>query len=209
MKVSVLAGVALAAGLAASMGAHAADLYNDLGGVSAGEDPVHGFGPLADSFSTGASAVKLTDISVLVSGGNASSSAAWTLSVLADDGTQPGAALASYILSDSVLSSVGSVVTVATSLTLSADTRYWVELSENDPSTVEWLWTRDVSGVGVANEFLSNTGGVFDNADGAPYQMEVSAGAVPEPAAWAMMLVGFGGLGAAVRRRRGRGAVAA
>jgi hypothetical protein len=25
---------------------------------------------------------------------------------------------------------------------------------------------------------------------------------VPEPAAWSLMLVGFGGLGAAVRRRR-------
>lgn len=29
-----------------------------------------------------------------------------------------------------------------------------------------------------------------------------SAGAVPEPATWAMMLMGFGGLGAALRRRR-------
>lgn len=30
----------------------------------------------------------------------------------------------------------------------------------------------------------------------------VVSGAVPEPAAWAMMLMGFGGLGAALRRRR-------
>ena len=33
-------------------------------------------------------------------------------------------------------------------------------------------------------------------------------GGVPEPAAWALMLVGFGGLGAALRHRRRRLAVA-
>ena len=36
----------------------------------------------------------------------------------------------------------------------------------------------------------------------------LSAG-VPEPATWAMMLVGFGGLGAAIRRRRSQAALAA
>lgn len=36
-----------------------------------------------------------------------------------------------------------------------------------------------------------------------------AAGAVPEPAAWAMMLVGFGGLGAAMRQRRKPAALAA
>jgi hypothetical protein len=30
-------------------------------------------------------------------------------------------------------------------------------------------------------------------------------GAVPEPATWAMMLVGFGGIGAAMRSRRSTG----
>ena len=32
----------------------------------------------------------------------------------------------------------------------------------------------------------------------------VAAGAVPEPASWALMILGFGGLGAALRRHRGR-----
>lgn len=40
--------------------------------------------------------------------------------------------------------------------------------------------------------------------NGAPATLTVSdgAGGVPEPAAWTMMLLGFGGLGAALRRRR-------
>ena len=36
----------------------------------------------------------------------------------------------------------------------------------------------------------------------------VPTGGIPEPATWAMMLVGFGGLGAVIRRRRARSAVA-
>lgn len=39
---------------------------------------------------------------------------------------------------------------------------------------------------------------------------EIEHGGVPEPATWAMMLMGFGGLGAALRRRRnGRAAITA
>ena len=38
-------------------------------------------------------------------------------------------------------------------------------------------------------------------AKGTTYNFEVAAG-VPEPATWAMMLVGFGGLGGLLRRRR-------
>ena len=35
-----------------------------------------------------------------------------------------------------------------------------------------------------------------------------TTGGVPEPATWAMMILGFGGVGAMVRRRRGVGAIA-
>ncbi|MGZ3378326.1 MAG: PEPxxWA-CTERM sorting domain-containing protein [Phenylobacterium sp.] len=31
---------------------------------------------------------------------------------------------------------------------------------------------------------------------------------MPEPASWSLMILGFGGLGAVLRRRRGRAAVA-
>ena len=36
-----------------------------------------------------------------------------------------------------------------------------------------------------------------------------SAGGVPEPATWGLMIVGFGGIGAILRRRRAAGAMAA
>lgn len=40
------------------------------------------------------------------------------------------------------------------------------------------------------------------------YVSDTPYSATPEPAAWALMLVGFGGLGAALRRRRARAALA-
>ena len=48
-----------------------------------------------------------------------------------------------------------------------------------------------------------NWNDVTPNFVGAGYVVEYSA-AVPEPGAWAMMLLGFGGLGAALRARRTR-----
>ena len=55
---------------------------------------------------------------------------------------------------------------------------------------------------------ISGTGGgaAFDNAmlDASP----LSVSAVPEPATWAMMIVGFGGVGSMVRAARRRGGVA-
>ena len=43
---------------------------------------------------------------------------------------------------------------------------------------------------------------VLDNAGAQGDFANVQLSAVPEPATWAMMLVGFGGLGAAIRSRR-------
>ena len=45
--------------------------------------------------------------------------------------------------------------------------------------------------------FLPSGGAIRYLTDG-----HASAGAVPEPAAWTMMIVGFGGIGAVLRRRR-------
>ncbi|HEX2815502.1 MAG TPA: PEPxxWA-CTERM sorting domain-containing protein, partial [Phenylobacterium sp.] len=52
------------------------------------------------------------------------------------------------------------------------------------------------------NDYSLSVGGVGTALVGAP------SNGVPEPAAWAMMLVGFGGIGAMMRRRRPRAALA-
>ena len=64
-----------------------------------------------------------------------------------------------------------------------------------------WNWGRrinfDFGGATVNQVILSSSGNSFelDNLAG-------SIGAVPEPATWAMMIMGFGAVGAMIRRRR-------
>lgn len=47
---------------------------------------------------------------------------------------------------------------------------------------------------------VGNTGSQFIGLDNV--SVDATAGVIPEPASWALMLVGFGGLGAALRSRR-------
>jgi len=46
------------------------------------------------------------------------------------------------------------------------------------------------------------TGSSIQSSLGGGFFYTPVTGAVPEPATWAMMLLGFGGIGAAMRRRR-------
>ncbi|HLZ77522.1 PEPxxWA-CTERM sorting domain-containing protein [Phenylobacterium sp.] len=92
-------------------------------------------------------------------------------------------------------------------------------------NTVEWIkLSAAASGADYGSEFTAQADPILflDPSIGDPqdYSIEVSpdvtngdppfvgGGDVPEPAAWAMMLVGFGALGAVIRRRR-RAALAA
>jgi hypothetical protein len=64
--------------------------------------------------------------------------------------------------------------------------------------------------IGTVGRFnLPGAGSINLNADHLTVTMRLDNAGVPEPAAWAMMLVGFGGLGAALRRRRAAAAIAA
>ena len=55
---------------------------------------------------------------------------------------------------------------------------------------------------GTAYKYYDFTASPIADSDGNTDQELSAVAAVPEPATWAMMLVGFGGLGAAVRARR-------
>ena len=75
------------------------------------------------------------------------------------------------------------------------------------------------TGAGAVQQFTAPTGAMFlyiavadsyGSSVGNPGELSVDytgatlvGGAVPEPAAWALMLLGFGGLGVALRRQRG------
>ena len=75
----------------------------------------------------------------------------------------------------------------------------------NQPfETYTMSFTADQAGsvkIGIGTQDGGNIGPVLDNVN-------LSVSAVPEPASWAMMLVGFGGLGATLRASRRKPAAA-
>ena len=74
------------------------------------------------------------------------------------------------------------------------------------PAHHGWLLANlDASGHPIDFSITGASGTIYD-ANGAHLP---TAGGVPEPGTWAMMLLGFGGLGAILRRRRGMAASAA
>ena len=186
---------ALAGFVAASASASGAVLFDSLGTASAGAGHT-GLGKiLGASFSTGSSSVILGDVSVLIED-VPSDGGTFQISLLSDTSTSPGATLAaSANLPDSDLSTSFTLQTVDFGTSLAANTRYWIQLSSTSATGIGWSYTNDFSGPGVANEFWDDDG-VNPNSGG-PYQMEVSTStaATPEPSTWAMLLVGFAGLG--------------
>ena len=173
-------------------------LYNNLAaapsdsccsGSSTGTgDPVgSNWGPLADSFSTGASSFDFTGVTVLLNGTSSNGTiTAYLLSnsIVSIDGAleqSPGAVLETIgTLSESSLSDSNALYTflASSSYTLAANTTYWIELSATD-NAANWSWSLDTSGVGVADQYFANQQGTgsfltFPNTDG-PYQMEVAS----------------------------------
>jgi len=135
------------------------DLYNNIGAVTSGTDPVASFGPLADSFSTLGAAVPVADLAFLLEG-NPGSGGLFEINLLADNGSTPGALIVSSgPLPDSFLNSTLTPLGATCFCSLAPNTRYWLQIAD-------------------------------------------AGSAVPEPAAWALMLTGFGGLGAVLRSRR-------
>jgi hypothetical protein len=190
-------GIAVAVMSLSSAGlAQATVLYDNLVYASGGADPASaaGFGPLFNSFSTGAAAFSLSQIDLALTAPSPDNGS-FTISVL-DGQVFPNAVVLSVgTFSDNQLSSAVSTFAVSFApLTLAANSRYWIELSTT--GSVEWSFDGDASGIGVAGEFFQNQNGVFDSSDG-PYQMQISDGqvsAVPELPSWTMMVLGFVGL---------------
>lgn len=175
-------------------------LFDNLSATSSGTDPIGSFGPLADSFSTGATAVNVFDVKLLLN--TSATTGSFTVSLLSDSSTSPGSVLAVLgTLPDSALTGSLAIYDFPFSpISLSASTRYWIQLSTSDGSSAQWSWSGDISGPGVSGEFFANANGVFANTSG-PYQMQVLA-AVPEPTTWALIGIGTIGAGAYAWRKK-------
>lgn len=108
---------------------------------------------------------------------------------------------------------------------------YLISTVDNDPAHINdsaWISTWGGAcggtfpcGTIVAQNFVISTGGLYQNpGDTSAYVHDwpvgaqftnyaFLAGTVPEPASWALMILGLGGIGAMLRRSRARGAALA
>jgi hypothetical protein len=182
--------------------ANASPIYDNLGSSRDGSDPIFGFGPLANSFTTDAAGF-LGGVTALLKNGSTSIVGDIQISLHANGANVPGAELASLgtISSADVATADFAEYSFAplTSYLLAANTTYWIEIIALDPNALEWSWSNDLSATGVAGQSnYSAALGTNANSSFGPYQMAVSQ--VPEPESLALVFLGLGLL-VVVKRR--------
>ncbi|MFZ0706389.1 MAG: choice-of-anchor R domain-containing protein [Candidatus Korobacteraceae bacterium] len=190
--------------LALSCTAGATIIFDNLGGSSNGVDTIAGFGPLSDSFSTGANGFSLTEVGLKMED-IGTPTGSFTIELLADNNINPGNPIYTIatVQDSSLTNSLQDYFfTLSQSQLLAPNTRYWIGLSSTDNSVAYWSWTVDTSGVGVDGEYFANQNGVFTNNNGA-YQMQISGDVVPEPGTLLTMGTGMVGLLGVLRRKLG------
>ena len=184
-------------------------VYDNLASSQDGSDPLYGYGPLADSFTTGAAVpVVLSSVQALLRNGSTSVVGDFTLSLRADADNAPGAellSLGSRSSADVSTSSFGAYrFAPVTSFVLAANTTYWIEMLASTPDAIEWSWSNDLTAPGVAGQssFSAALGSSANSVFG-PYQMAVEVALVPEPGTVALLFTGLAlGMTMTTRRRR-------
>jgi hypothetical protein len=121
----------------------------------------------------------------------------------------PGAAVSSGV-TDNHGANVFAITSSFTPFTALAGIPYFFSASDVAGSSYNFLVASSGTGVGVQTQ--GGVAGYYALPHGEAFSLAANAAVVagiPEPSSWALMLVGFGGLGAVLRRRRVRVALTA
>jgi hypothetical protein len=115
----------------------------------------------AQSFSTGAGSTTVTDVQLSLLSGDPNDGGHVTVDLLSNSGNSPGTLVATLgTIADSALAN-GSFATNDLTVTdagaLTADTRYWIEVTATT-GNVNWGATDSVSGTEVSSEFMDANG---------------------------------------------------
>ena len=185
-------------------------IYNDLGTGSSVYSVTNGWGiegagagrPFDQAFSfTPESTFRFTQLNVAL--GIEAGTNAVTVELMNDAAGSPGTALQLWNVNN-----LPAAYTCCTLQTLSGNgtivlrlgSTYWVAVFPGATDTSA-VWADNT--IGATGPEAYNTGSGWHPTRGVVNgAFDVLGAAVPEPAAWAMMLVGIGGLGTAIRVRR-------
>jgi hypothetical protein len=209
-------------------------IFDSLDGVTSSVGYAGGVNPaMSATFSTGPSSIR-PGVALLLSNGLLGKSATGATYTVSLNGGIPksnlsfdpieglnyldgspvdfqGEALTSITFSVSSLPAVPTIERFDqfTSVQLNPNSLYWIEVRVAGNAVVEWGITADVTGTGVASNYLAwdaTDNGFFLNKGVDPFpfdnalQMEVFA--VPEPSSWVTILLGFAAVGYVGYRRR-------
>lgn len=188
--------------------------FADIGAVYASQNDTTGgngnFATVYDNFTLGAAST-ITGIGFTGGYFNPPTPAtitAFTLQIYADSGGAPGASLYSETVSgnaNEVLFDCAQgpdacgTYSAAASFAAAAGTQYWLSIVPDIGFPPQWGWAAGTGGDGAAYQVFFGTGNPIPSD--LAFTLSGTA-AAPEPAVWALMLVGFGGLGLAARARR-------
>jgi hypothetical protein len=188
--------------------ANASVVYDNLGSSQDGSDPIFGFGPLANSFTTGSNinGYVLNSFKALLKSGSASIVGDIEVTLHSNSGNAPGAELVSLGTLSSADVDTGAFgvygFSPLASFVLAANTTYWLEIAAETANAIEWAWSNDLLGTGVAGQFnYSAALGTNANSAFGPYQMAVDVSQIPEPASLALLSLALGLMVATSRRR--------
>lgn len=152
-------------------------LFNSLGDGDNNSDSIAAYGPLAASFSTGATPGALDYVELGIYDPTPSDGGTITVTLNSDTGSGPGSAIATLAtVSDSSLSSTLTGRLDLSSLpqvSLAAGTRYWIEVTASAGSDAQFTFGSANGGTGVSGEYFYTAGAMTANSASTPYLMEV------------------------------------
>jgi hypothetical protein len=219
VKSAVFAGALIALGGSASANIlYSQPFVDNAGAYSSQNDTTGGNGNFAtayDNFALG-SAATITGVGFTGAYFNPPTPGtitAFTIQIYGDNGGTPGASLYSETIAGNgnealfdcaVGTGACGNYSVSANFAAAAGTQYWLSIVPDLGFPPQWGWADGTGGDGAAYQVFFGSG--------APLPTDLAftlTSTVPEPTAWALMLIGFGGLGLVARARRATGVATA
>ena len=181
-------------------GVNADTIFDNLAYGSGSDDSLASDGPLAASFTTGASGFSFDDLVISLDDPTPADGGSLVVTLNSDTNTTtPGSAVDTLgTILDSSLITSNSLIDLSSfgTINLAPDTVYWIELTESGASSAGWQYATGSGGTGTAGEFYYYDGTSYPDTDGG-FLMSVSD--VPEPRWGGILLLGIAFLAVKLR----------